>query len=101
MFLNLVHLRDVRCALCDTQLAAAGSRSFIVDANGDPVNFSSDDPPAEMVVEIACPNGHLTQFSVPGEIGAEESLQTPEEAPIGADARMVSGTTESGRDFSQ
>jgi hypothetical protein len=34
---------------------------------------------------------------VPNEIGAEESMNTPDEAPIGADACLISGTTESGK----
>jgi hypothetical protein len=97
MFLNLVHLRDLRCQTCNALLAEAGARSFIVDSDGDPIRFSQDDPPAEMVVQLACPDGHVTELNVPNEISAEESIQTPDDAPIGADAYAVSGTTESGK----
>jgi hypothetical protein len=34
-------------------------------------------------------------LNVPNEISAEESLQTPDDAPIACDAYAVSGTTES------
>jgi len=97
MFLDLVHLLELRCQECSAVLAPAGARSFIVDGNGNPVNFSQDDPPAEMVVYLACPSGHITELNVPNEISAEETLITPEEAPIGVDACIVSGTTESGK----
>ncbi len=97
MFLSLVHLQDLRCRQCNALLATAGARSFIVDSNGDPMSFSQDDPPAEMVVQLACPDGHVTELNVPNEIGAEESIQTPDDAPIAEDAYAVSGTTESGK----
>jgi hypothetical protein len=97
MFLALVHLRESRCEQCSALLAQAGARSFIVDANGDPLQFSPDDPPAEMVVHLLCPNGHATELNVPNEISAEESMSTPDDAPIGADACLISGTTESGK----
>ena len=86
MFLSLVHLRALRCALCDKLLAEPGSRSFIVDANGDPVSFPADNPPEEMTLEIVCEQGHVTQVSVPHEVGAEESLTTPDDAPVARDA---------------
>jgi hypothetical protein len=95
-FLNLVHLRELRCVLCNEQIATAGARSFIVSADAVPVNFALDDPPAEMVVEIRCSNGHVNALTVPNEIGAEEAMMTPDSAPIAADASIVSGTTESG-----
>jgi hypothetical protein len=95
MFLSLVHLRELRCHACDAVLATAGARSFIVDSDGDPLRFVQDDPPAELIVQLACPNGHVTELNVPNEISAEESLQTPDDAPIGTDAYAVSGTTES------
>jgi hypothetical protein len=95
-FLAIVHLRELRCAQCESALAVAGARSFIVDAQGDPLLFSSDDPPAEMVVQLSCASGHTTELNVPNEVSAEEALITPEEAPIAADACVVSGTTESG-----
>jgi hypothetical protein len=78
-------------------LAIAGARSFIVDSNGDPVRFSPDDPPAELIVQLACPSGHVTELNVPNEISAEESMQTPEDAPVAQDAYVASGTTESGK----
>jgi hypothetical protein len=96
-FLSLVHLRDLACAQCGKLLAAAGARSFIVDGEGNPVHFSEDDPPAEMVVQLYCRNGHATELNVPNEIGAEETLKTPEDAPIGTDAVMLGGTTENGQ----
>lgn len=97
MFLDLVHLLELRCEQCSAVLAQPGSRSFIVDNSGDPVNFSQDDPPAEMVVHLACPSGHTTELNVPNEISAEETLVTPDEAPIAVDACIVSGATESGK----
>jgi hypothetical protein len=97
MFLALVHLRECRCEQCSALLAQPGARSFIVDAQGDPLEFSADDPPAEMVVHLLCPSGHANELNVPNEVAAEESLQTPDDAPIGADACLISGTTESGR----
>lgn len=97
MFLSIVHLVALKCEECSADLAQPGARSFIVDSQGDPVQFSADDPPAEMVVELSCPNGHVTELNVPNEISAEESMTTPDEAPIGADACLISGTTESGK----
>ena len=97
MFLSLVHLTQLRCEDCKEVLAEPGARSFIVTVDGDPVQFSQDDPPAEMVVHVLCTNGHASELNVPNEIGAEESLTTPDEAPIGADACLISGTTESGK----
>jgi hypothetical protein len=96
-FLDLVHLRELRCEECEALLAPAGARSFIVDKFGNPVQFSLEDPPAEMVVHLTCPNGHLTELNVPNEISAEETLITPEDAPIGTDAYIFSGTTERGK----
>jgi hypothetical protein len=78
-------------------LAQPGARSFVVTLDGDPVHFSPDDPPAEMVVHLFCPQGHATELDVPNEISAEESMVTPDEAPLGADACLISGTTESGK----
>jgi hypothetical protein len=92
-FLALVHLRELHCGDCNALLAQAGARSFIVDANGDPLNFSQEEPPEEMTVEIACPNGHDTTLYVPNEVAAEETLVTPPDAPIGRDAILVSDET--------
>jgi hypothetical protein len=96
-FLAVVHLRELDCRQCGVKLAEAGARSFIVDAGGGPALFSAGDPPAEMTVELVCAQGHANALLVPNEIAAEETLLTPEEAPIGADAQLRSGTTESGQ----
>lgn len=96
-FLSIVHLKDLSCEECFAPLAEAGARSFVVDAAGDPVLFPQDDPPAAMAVQLSCANGHQTLLSVPGEVSAEETLQTPEEAPVAADAVLTKGTTESGK----
>jgi hypothetical protein len=98
-FLAIVHLQALRCAVCGAPLAQPGARSFVVDPRGLPVSFDPTDPPAEMNVEIACLNGHATPLLVPNEISAEETLMTPERAPIAADATVCSGTTESGKAF--
>lgn len=95
-FLSLVHLKTRVCAQCGAALGEPGARSFVVDATGSPINFSETDSLAEMLVEIACSNGHLTELTVPLEIAAEESLLTPDDAPIGRDAMLAGGTTESG-----
>ena len=89
MFLSVVHLRELKCSMCEAILAVAGARSFIVDDKGDPLAFSQDEPPEALAVQFVCRNGHVTELNVPDEIGAEESLLTPDEAPIAADARAV------------
>ncbi|MDP9024326.1 MAG: hypothetical protein M3N13_02975 [Candidatus Eremiobacteraeota bacterium] len=89
-FLALVHLRELRCADCGAQLAEAGARSFVVDANKDPFDVPQNGAPQEMTVEIECPRGHATIVYVPNEIGAEETLITPVGAPIGRDAVVIS-----------
>lgn len=89
-FLSLVHLRELRCPLCSKEIAAPGARSFIVDGDGNPVHFAEERPPQEMTVALQCRNGHTTEISVPNEIAAEETLATPEDAPIAADAVLVS-----------
>ena len=88
-FLALVHLRERRCPECNALLGAAGARSFVVDRRGDPVNFSYDDPPEAMTVELVCPNGHRNTLTVPEDLSAEETLATPDSAPIGRDATIV------------
>lgn len=90
-FLALVHLRELRCEQCHAVLAAPGARSFIVDEAGDPLNVAQEEAPEEMMAAIACPNGHETMLFVPNEIGAEETLVTPADAPIALDARIVIG----------
>ena len=89
MFLSVVHLLDRRCALCNAVLASAGSRSFIVDEMGDPVSFPADAPPERMQVEICCENGHANGLDIPGDASAEESLNTPDGAPIARDAVLI------------
>jgi hypothetical protein len=96
-FLAIVHLLAGRCRECGATLGEPGSRSFIVGATGLPIWFDPADLPAEMTVELACPNDHVTPLLVPNEISAEETLMIPDGAPMAADARMRSGTTESGR----
>ncbi len=88
-FLNLVHLREMRCTECEHLLATAGSRSFIVNVQRDPVWFEEDREPAEMILEIDCPNGHSTNVTVPNELAAEPALQTPDDAPIALDALLL------------
>ena len=85
-FLAIVHVRELTCAQCGAQIAEAGARSFIVDGAGSPVSFDETAMPEEMTVEIACPNGHRTTLYVPNEVSAEETLGTPDGAPIAADA---------------
>jgi hypothetical protein len=86
IYLALVHLRDLSCEACGAPLAVAGARSFIVDDDGEPVGFEADAVPEEMTAELRCPLGHATPMFVPNEIAAEETMQTPDDAPIGADA---------------
>lgn len=88
-FLALVHLRECRCSQCNALLGAAGARSFVIDDHGDPINFSQDEPPEEMRAVIVCQNGHSTILHVPDDLGAEETLVTPDGAPIGRDAMIV------------
>ena len=88
-FLAVVHLRELRCKACDALLAEAGARSFIIDERDEPVWFAPDDVPEEMTLVITCPNGHPEQLFVPNEIGAEETLLTPPDAPLGTDAVFV------------
>ena len=52
-----------------------------------------------MAVQLTCPNGHAVELNVPNEIAAEETLTTPDEAPIAADAVVVSGMTEKGEEL--
>ena len=52
-----------------------------------------------MLVELACKNGHVQELNVPIEIAAEETLSTPDDAPIAVDARLLSGTTEGGAEL--
>jgi hypothetical protein len=96
MYLSLVHLRKLVCRECGALLAEPGARSFVVDAEGEAVKFDEQDQPAEMQLEMICPNGHSTGLFVPNEISAEETLATPDEAPLAGDAILMSGTTESG-----
>ena len=88
-FLALVHLRELRCEQCNELLAPAGSRSFLVDDSGEAVNFSESEPPDEMTVGVFCSRKHENVLYVPNEISAEETLYTPEDAPIARDAIML------------
>lgn len=88
-FLALVHLRDLECPECQERLAVAGARSFVVDGETNPINFATEEPPEEMTVEIYCSRGHAATLYVPNEISAEETVVTPDEAPIGRDAVFV------------
>ena len=96
-FLAVAHLRDARCPECDFSLAVPGARSFIVGPEGYPVYFDPDDPPAELTVELVCPNGHALTLLLPNEVSAEETSAIPRRAPIGPDALLRAGTTESGK----
>ena len=88
-FLALVHLRELRCAQCNELLAVAGARSFLVDESGEAINFSEEEPPDEMTAAILCSRKHENLLYIPNEIGAEETLRTPEDAPIARDAIMM------------
>lgn len=95
-FLAVIHLRAAQCPECGTPLAAAGARSFVVDDRGLPVFFDPADPAAELTLELACPNGHALELLVPNEVAAEEASAIPAGAPIGVDAVLRLGRTESG-----
>ncbi|HKU81753.1 MAG TPA: hypothetical protein VJP76_06240 [Candidatus Tumulicola sp.] len=95
-FLAVTHLRPARCPDCGSLLAQAGARSFLVDGGGVPRSFNEADPPAELRVRLACPNGHALELLIPNDVAAEEVSAIPDGAPIGADAVVVSGTAESG-----
>jgi phage FluMu protein Com len=88
-FLALVHLRELRCEQCNELLAQAGARSFLVDERGEAMNFSESEPPEEMSVAVFCSRKHENVLYVPNEISAEETLYTPEDAPIARDAIML------------
>lgn len=85
-FLAVVHLRDLRCRECGAEIAAPGARSFVVDLQGAPVLFDEQSIPDEMTLTIACPRGHLATLLVPNEVAVEETMATPDAAPIAADA---------------
>jgi hypothetical protein len=85
-FLAVVHLKDLVCKECGARIAEPGARSFIVDGSGAPVAFDENAVPEAMVVEITCPNGHPNELYIPNEVSAEETLATPDGAPIAADA---------------
>jgi hypothetical protein len=85
-FLAIVHLRQLVCRDCGAKIAEPGARSFVVGEDGTPVRFDEANVPAAMTLSIACPNGHLTTLLVPNEVAAEETMATPDGAPIAADA---------------
>ncbi|GAC1388244.1 MAG: hypothetical protein NVSMB31_01910 [Vulcanimicrobiaceae bacterium] len=89
-FLDVVHIRERRCAVCGDFLARAGARSFIVDSDGLPVAFAEDDPPQAMHVSMTCGNGHATELHIPGDVSAEATMMTPDDAPIAVDAVLIS-----------
>ena len=88
-FLDLVHVRERRCAQCGEVLAQAGSRSFIVDASGLPVDFDPEKPPEELRVALTCRNGHMTELRAPHDVSAEATMMTPDDAPIALDAMLL------------
>jgi hypothetical protein len=96
-FIAIVHLRELRCPECDVPVAEAGARSFVVDSEDAPVWFAADDAPAELEVDVYCANGHAARLLLPNEVGAEEAASVPESAPLGPDAVLESGLTESGK----
>jgi hypothetical protein len=85
-FLAVVHLRELVCPQCGAKIAEPGARSFVVDPKGEPVLFEEQRMPNEMALTIACPRGHLTKLLVPNEVSVEETIATPDAAPIAADA---------------
>ena len=85
-YLDLVHVRERRCAQCGDVYAEPGSRSFIVHTNGLPVDFDEKHPPAELRVALTCRNGHPTTLRVPEDVSAEAAMMTPDDAPIAVDA---------------
>lgn len=84
-----MHLREYRCAQCNDILAEAGARSFIVNPDGFPVDFDESTPPAAMTVRMVCRNGHQSLLAVPGDVSAESTMMTPDDAPIATDATLV------------
>jgi len=85
-YLAVVHLRELDCAECGAKIAEPGARSFVVGAGGSPIHFDEEKVPHEMTLTIACPQGHRCTLLVPNEVAAEETMATPEAAPIAADA---------------
>lgn len=85
-FLAVVHLRELLCPDCGTKIADAGARSFVVDPQGEPIGFDEEHMPEEMPLTVTCPRGHVARLLVPNEVGVEETMATPDGAPIAADA---------------
>jgi hypothetical protein len=85
-FLAVLHLRPLVCPVCGIAVADPGSRSFVVNADGSPAAFQEDHLPERMTVAVRCSNGHVIERAVPDDVSAEETLTTPEDAPIGPDA---------------
>lgn len=88
-FLAVVHLRGLVCPECGARLAEPGARSFVVDPEGVPVPFDEQSAPEEMTLTIACPNGHVATLLVPNEVAVEETMATPDAAPIATDAVLT------------
>jgi len=87
-FLALVHLRELRCAQCGEVLAVPGARSILVDDRGEAAHIPEEEAPEELTAVIVCLRGHETSLSVPDDVSAEEVLSTPDDAPLGRDARV-------------
>jgi hypothetical protein len=85
-FLAVVHLRELECPECGATIAQPGARSFVVDPQGGPLLFDEESAPSEMTLTIACPRGHHATLLVPNEVAVEETMTTPDAAPIAADA---------------
>lgn len=88
-FLAVVHLRELVCPECGAVIAAPGARSFVVDPQGAPILFDEQNMPGEMSLTIACPSGHVATLLVPNEVSVEETMVTPDAAPIAADAVLT------------
>jgi hypothetical protein len=98
-FIAIVNLRELRCPECGVLVSEPGARSFVVDAEGQPVWFAEDDAPAELAVDLRCVNGHDVRLFLPNEVSAEEVAMVPKGAPLGPDAELISGKTESGKEL--
>ena len=85
-FFAVVHLREFNCPECGARIAEPGARSFVVDPQGAPVLFDEQNMPGEMTLTIACPGGHVATLLVPNEVAVEETMITPDAAPIAPDA---------------
>ena len=87
-FLILHHTRETKCPECDTVVALAGTRSYVVDKAGE-VILARNQYPFPMRFSVLCDCGHKVMFSV------EEALchGTTREQPSD-DERRLAVTTE-------